>query len=273
VEESKSDATQKAQFLAATAPLSGDWLLALPVASCCRLKLDDEAVRVAVAVRLGLNLGAPHTCRCGATVDALGQHSLVCKQAASKITKHQHLNDLVTRALVSPGVPATKEPVGLIRRDGKRPDGMTQIPWRSGKLLVWDVTVVSTTAKYYIAAAARGRRKVAEMAATRKCQKYSELSTAYLFLPIAVETLGPMNDSAYEFFEILGRKITDVSGDSREVSFLFHRLLVIIQRFNAALFSDTFPFVRRSGPLAIPTAFTSFVFIVFNPWILHYQRR
>jgi len=31
VEESKSDATQKAQFLAASAPHSGDWLLAIPV--------------------------------------------------------------------------------------------------------------------------------------------------------------------------------------------------------------------------------------------------
>jgi len=61
------------------------------------------------------------------------------------------------------------------------------------------------------------------MAATRKCQKYSALSLAYLFLPIAMETLGPMNDSAYEFFKILSRKITDVSGDSREVSFLFQR--------------------------------------------------
>jgi len=78
------------------------------------------------------------------------------------------------------------------------------------------------------------------MAATRKCQKYSELSTAYLFPAIAVETLGPMNDSEYEFFEILGRKITDMSGDRREVSFLFQRLSVIIQRFNAALFRDTF---------------------------------
>jgi len=55
------------------------------------------------------------------------------------------------------------------------------------------------------------------MAATRKCQKYSELSLAYRFLPIAVETLGPTNDSAYEFFKILGHKITDVSGDSRKV--------------------------------------------------------
>jgi len=64
-------------------------------------------------------------------------------------------------------------------------------------------TVVSTTAESYVTAAARGRGEVTEMAATRKCQKYSEHT---LFLPIAVETLGPMNDSAYEFFEILSHK-------------------------------------------------------------------
>jgi len=52
------------------------------------------------------------------------------------------------------------------------------------------------------------------MAATRKCQKYSGDSTTYLFLAVAVESLGPMNDSPYEFFEVLGCKITDMSGDS-----------------------------------------------------------
>ena len=105
----------------ASAPYSGDWLLALPIASC-GLRLDDEAIRVAVALRLGLDLGAPHTCRCGALVDARGQHGLVCKRASSRIARHQQLNDLVTRALVSADVPATKEPVGLTHRDGKRPD-------------------------------------------------------------------------------------------------------------------------------------------------------
>jgi len=63
---------------------------------------------------------------------------------------------------------------------------------------------------------------------------------AYLFLPIAVETLGPMNDSAYEFFEILSRKITDVSGDGQEVSILFQGLSLTIQRFSVALFHGTF---------------------------------
>jgi len=61
-----------------------------------------------------------------------------------------------------------------------------------------------------------------------------------IIIIITVKTLGPMNDLAYEFFETHGRKITDVSGDSQEVSFLFQRLSVIIQRFNAALFRDTF---------------------------------
>jgi len=76
VEESKLDAFQRAQFLAASAPHSRDWLLALPIASC-GLRLDAEAIRVAVALRLSLDLGAPHTCRCGALVDACGQHGLV----------------------------------------------------------------------------------------------------------------------------------------------------------------------------------------------------
>ena len=124
VEESKLDAFQRAQFLAASAPHSGDWLLALPIASC-GIKLDDEAIRVVIALRLGMDLGAPHTCHCGALVDARGQHGLVCKQASSRIARHQQLNDLVTRALVSAGVPATKEPVDLTHRDGKRLDGTT----------------------------------------------------------------------------------------------------------------------------------------------------
>ena len=57
---------------------------------------------------------------------------------------------------------------------------------------------------------------------------------------IAVETLGPMNESAYQYFEDLGRRIGDISGDSRETSFIYQRLSVTIQRFNAALYRDTF---------------------------------
>ena len=50
----------------------------------------------------------------------------------------------------SAGIPATKEPSELVRQDGKRPDGLTLIPWESGKSLAWDVTVVSTLAQSYV---------------------------------------------------------------------------------------------------------------------------
>jgi len=62
------DQSQMACYLASVAPHSGNWLLALPIASC-GLRLEDEAVRVAVGMRLGLTLCVPHKCYCGSDVD------------------------------------------------------------------------------------------------------------------------------------------------------------------------------------------------------------
>ena len=45
------------------------------------------------------------------------------------------------------------------------------------------------------------------------------------------ETLGPMNLSALNLLNDLGRKISSVSGDDREGHFLFQRLSVILQRY------------------------------------------
>jgi len=63
--------------------------------------LDTEAVRTAVALRLGTTLCVPHTCPCGAQVDAYDVHSLVSKRASGKITRHQALNDVIARAFVA----------------------------------------------------------------------------------------------------------------------------------------------------------------------------
>jgi len=90
IESSLVTNRQRALFLAAAVPHSGDWLLALPIASC-GLRLDDEAVRIAVGVRLGLNLCEPHTCQCGALVEASGLHSFVCKSAPGKTARHHAL--------------------------------------------------------------------------------------------------------------------------------------------------------------------------------------
>ena len=70
-----------------------------------------------------------------------------------------------------------------------------------------------------------------ELAATKKEDKYSGLAADYLYLfqPIAVETLGPISESASDFFSLLAKKISHHSGDERETAFLFQRVSVLMQ--------------------------------------------
>jgi len=62
----------------------------------------------------------------------------------------------------------TKEPTGLFRTDGKRPDGLTLVPWQSGKSLCWDVTVTCHLAESNVIGSAHEAGAAAELAASRK---------------------------------------------------------------------------------------------------------
>ena len=52
------------------------------------LRLSDEAIRVAVAHRLGSKACDPHTCVCGKAVDARGLHGLSCRRRAPRQQRH-----------------------------------------------------------------------------------------------------------------------------------------------------------------------------------------
>jgi len=88
------------------------------------------------------------------------------------------MNDLVAPAFASAGIPVTEEHQGLSRSDGKRPDGLTTIPWQAGKALTWDVTVVCPLAESYVHTAAQDAGALAELAAARKTAKYAALEYA-----------------------------------------------------------------------------------------------
>jgi len=94
IESSLVEQSHRVRFLTAHAPHSDDRLLALPIANCV-LHLDDEAVRVAVGMRLGLSLCVPHNRHCGTLVDAQGLHAMVYKKAPSKIARHHGLSDII----------------------------------------------------------------------------------------------------------------------------------------------------------------------------------
>ena len=234
-----SDDISKARLLASQAPHSGDWLNAMPISSC-GLRMDDEAVRVAIGLRLGVNLCAPHNCPCGAAVDALGIHGLSCRRSAGRTSRHNMLNDIIFRACIRSGVPASKEPTGLFLNDEKRPDGMTLVPWKMGRCVTWDVTCPDTLAISHRPITAFASGAASERAAMLKHIKYQSNKAVHDFVPIAVETLGPVNSEGLSFLRELGSRLSTVTRDPRETSFLFQRVSVCMQRANAIAFRGSF---------------------------------
>ena len=127
----------------------------------------------------------------------------------------------------------------MLRTDGKRPDGLTLIPWQNGRPIVWDATVVNTLAESYLSLYS-SPAAAAESAADRKQTKHPNLPESFIFQPVAFETLGPINMSAIEFLDEVGRRLEVMSGDARERTYLYHRLSVCVQHFNAAAFRGSF---------------------------------
>ena len=232
------DDKDKARLLATQAPHSGDWLFATPI-TAIGLRMSNETIRVAIGIRLGTRLCEPHTCPCGTFVDARGLHGLSCRRSAGRHTRHSQLNDIIWRSLCRAKIPASKEPLGLTRSDGKRPDGVTLIPWSHGKCLTWDVTVPDTMATSHVQATSTAAGAAADRAAANKKTKYAALQSTHIFVPVSVETMGSWNCESLNFVNNIGRKLTAVTGDPLETSYLFQRLSVAIQRGNEISFIGT----------------------------------
>jgi hypothetical protein len=92
----------------------------------------------------------------------------------------------------------------------------------------------------YLSASSTTAASAAESAAQRKETKYAEISKTHLFFPLAFETMGPINRAGQEFISELGHRISASTEDPRETCFLFQRLSVTIQRFNAVCFAYSF---------------------------------
>jgi len=101
------------------------------------------------------------------------------------------------------------------------------------------VTVVSPLAVSYVDRAATDAGTVANMTASRKTEKYSSLSSAYMFEPIAVENLATFSSSTLDFLVQLGRRISSQSGDVRESSYLLQRISVAIRRSGSVPLHDS----------------------------------
>ena len=69
-----------------------------------------------------------------------------CTKSAGRISRHGTFNSRIRQTLGYLDFPSRLEPLGLYRTDGKRPNGVTMVPWEMRKQLVRDVTVVDALA-------------------------------------------------------------------------------------------------------------------------------
>ena len=130
---SRMDDKRSKIFNAHQGKFASQWVNVVPCKNL-GLKLDDQQLRISIALRLGANICVAHTCNCGKRVERDGLHGLSCTKSAGRFSRHATLNSLINQTL-GPML----EPRGLYRTDGKRSDGVTMIPWKMGKQLVWEI--------------------------------------------------------------------------------------------------------------------------------------
>jgi len=107
----------------------------------------------------------------------------------------------------SAGIPVSKELTSIYRDSVKWLDGVTLVPWLSGRTVAWDVTVATMLADSYLTASS-----VAAAAASRQEVKYPDLQASFSFQLIAVETLGQIIESAVDILRELGVGLLQASG-------------------------------------------------------------
>jgi len=59
------------------------------------------------------------------------------------------------------------------------------------------------------------------------------------FYPFAMETAGTWHEMAIELTQEIGRRITTITEDTRETTFLFQRLSMALKRGHAVYFHNT----------------------------------
>ena len=194
-----------------------------------------------MSLRLGIPVCVPYTCVCGAKVDDLGHHGLRCKKSVGRYARHAMVNDLIKRALITCKIPALLEPTGCNRSDGKKPDGITLVPWKNGKPMVWDFTCADTLAASYVRKNARKPGNAAQKREGDKRWLYRNLTSNFHFVPICIETLGSIGEDGLKLIKRIGELMQNVTGEKRSTSFLLQRISVAIQRGNASAILGTVP--------------------------------
>ena len=118
---------------------------------------------------------------------------------------------------------------------------MTNIPWSHGRHLVWDFTCPDILAPSHLPVTTIDAGSAAKNAEERKIAKYWSVAIYHTFVPVAIETLGPMGPEAKAFLLELGQRLRRQTGELRSTSFLLQRISMAIQKGNAVSIMGSIP--------------------------------
>jgi len=65
------------------------------------------------------------------------------------------------------------------------------------------------------------------------------MASTHIFYPFAIEAAGTWQQMAIKLTQKIGRRITTVTEDTREITFLFQHLSMALQKGNAVSFHNT----------------------------------
>ena len=108
------------------------------------------------------------------------------------------------------------------------------MPWKSGKMIVWDATCPDTYTPLHVSAAAREAGAVAAKAEHLKSAKYTVLKVSHHFVPFAVETSSEPGQAALSLVWGIGQHLHQATGEERSKEHLLQRIVIAVQRVNAA---------------------------------------
>lgn len=96
--------------------------------SMAGLRMSGEVLRIAADRRLGTGLCESHACKCGVIVEPM-QWPFSYIKGAGRQQRHGIVNNVIWWPFTTAKIPTIKEPNGLSTSVGKRPEGVTVIPW------------------------------------------------------------------------------------------------------------------------------------------------